>query len=96
LNKPYLKGRYQKAALVNLTDSSKSSKWEEIKNGVTQGSILGPSFFLFDIKRLAKNKKIRIPIWYSLQTIPAFLDIQTWFKDNLLSLNFNKTQYLEF
>jgi len=26
----------------------------------------------------------------------TFLDINTWFKDNLLSLNCNKTQYLEF
>jgi hypothetical protein len=26
----------------------------------------------------------------------TFLGINTWFKDNLLSLNFNKTQYLEF
>jgi len=26
----------------------------------------------------------------------AFLDKNTWFKDNLLSLNCNKTQYLEF
>jgi hypothetical protein len=54
LNKSYLKGRYQKAVLVNVTDSSKSSKREEIKNGVMQGSILGPSFFLFYIKDLPK------------------------------------------
>jgi len=26
----------------------------------------------------------------------TFLDINTWFKDNLISMNFNKTQYLEF
>ena len=26
----------------------------------------------------------------------TFLGINTWFKDSLLSLNFNKTQYLEF
>jgi hypothetical protein len=26
----------------------------------------------------------------------TFLDVNTWLKDNLLSLNFNKTQYLEY
>jgi len=44
LIKSYLKGRYQKVTLSNVTDSSKSSKWEEIKNGVPQGLILGPCF----------------------------------------------------
>ena len=33
LIKSYLRGRYQKVTLGNVTDSSKSSKWEEIKNG---------------------------------------------------------------
>jgi len=40
----YLKGRYQKVTLGIVTDSSKPSTWEEIKNGVPQGSILGPCF----------------------------------------------------
>jgi hypothetical protein len=26
----------------------------------------------------------------------TFLDVNTWFKENLLSLNFNKIKYLEF
>jgi hypothetical protein len=47
LIKSYLKGRCQKVTLVNVTDGSKSSKQEEIKNGVMQGLILGPSFFSF-------------------------------------------------
>jgi hypothetical protein len=46
LIKSFLKGRYQKITPSNVTDSSKSSKWEEIKNGDPQGSIFGPFFFL--------------------------------------------------
>ena len=41
----YLTGRYQKVALSNTIDNSKSSNWEEIRNGVQQGLILGPLFF---------------------------------------------------
>ena len=33
LIKSYLIGRYQKVTLGNVTDRSKSSKWDEIKNG---------------------------------------------------------------
>jgi hypothetical protein len=43
----YLTGRHQNVALSNVTDSNNSSKWEVIKFGVPQGSILGPLFFLF-------------------------------------------------
>ena len=56
MNKSYLKGRYQKVTLVNVTGSRKYYKQEEIKNGVTQGSIFGPSFFLFYINDLPKLK----------------------------------------
>jgi hypothetical protein len=37
----YLTGRYQKVTL-NDNASNSSSKWELIKNGVPQGSILAP------------------------------------------------------
>ena len=56
----YLTGRYQKVTLGNVTDSSKSSKWEE-KNGVPQGSIFSFLFFLFYINNLPK-----------IMMIPAF------------------------
>ena len=53
----YLKGRYRKVILGNVTDSSKSSIWEEIKNGVLQGSILGPPFFFYinDLPKIINN-----------------------------------------
>jgi hypothetical protein len=50
----YLRGRHQKVALSYITDSNHSSKWEVIKCGVQQGSILGPLFFLFYINDLPK------------------------------------------
>ena len=42
----YLTGRYQKVTLNNNTNNNSSSKWEMIKSGVPQGSILSPLFFL--------------------------------------------------
>ena len=43
----YLTGRYQEVALGSIIDNSKSSSWEEIRNGVPQGSIIGTLFFSF-------------------------------------------------
>ena len=50
----YLTGRYQKVILNNHTNNNSSSKWEMIKNGVPQDSIIGPLFFLLYINYLPK------------------------------------------
>jgi hypothetical protein len=50
----YLTGRHQRVALGIITDSNNSSKWDVIKCGVPQGSILGPLFFLFYVNDLLK------------------------------------------
>lgn len=113
LIRSYLTDRHQRVVLGNISDSNNSSKWETIKCGVPQGSILGPLFFLFYINDLPKiiNKDNNMVLYADDTSIiitdtnklnlntnlnQTFKDIITWFKVNLLTLNFDKTQYLEF
>jgi hypothetical protein len=113
LIKSYLTERFQKVTLGNTIENSKSSKWKQIRNGVPQGSILGPLLFLIYINDLPSTteKDIKMILYADDTSIlitgankrdfnenckKAFQDINSWFINNRLTLNFNKTQFLEF
>jgi hypothetical protein len=113
LIKSYLTDRYQRVIVGNGIDSNNGSRWEIIKCGVPQGSILGPLFLLLYINDLPKiiNKNNNMVLFADDTSIividtnklnferslnQPFKDINTWFNANSLTLNFNKTQYVEF
>jgi len=111
LIKSYLDGRYQKVVLSHSNGSE--STWEKIRQGVPQGSILGPVLFLIyinDLPNLAStgtktllyaDDASIIVTRSNLENFETkidniFGDINNWFKVNQLTLNYNKTNYLQF
>ena len=84
-----------------------------IKNGIPQGSILGPLFFLIHINDLPKviNKCASMVLFADDTSIliansnkldfnenikKTLQEVNAWFKNNMLTLNFNETRFLEF
>jgi len=112
LIKSYLQNRYQRVQIKKDTINY-CSEWELITDGVPQGSILVPLFFLLYINDLPNAiSDLSTPILFAdnaslIISNPDSLqfekDINTvvqtlhkWFHNNLLFLNFEKTQFLQF
>jgi hypothetical protein len=104
----YLQNRYQRVQIKKDTINY-CSDWELITDGVPQGSILAPLFFLLYINDLPNAiSELSTPILFADDTSliisnPDSLqyekDINTViqiFHNNLLFLNSEKTQYLQF
>lgn len=107
LIKSYLSNRKQR---VNL--NSISSQFEEIYCGVPQGTILGPLFFIIYINDLLSTMPDNTILsfaddtaiistgttWNEVETKMnnQLEEVGTWLKLNKLSLNIDKTAYIEF
>ena len=92
--------------------NEKVSKYQTIKCGVPQGSILGPTLFLLyinDIKNISNLLKFIIfaddtNIYYSNEDIKVvektmneeLIKLVSWFKANKLTLNVEKTNFIIF
>ena len=96
LIKSYLNGRNQKVTLGNITDDSMSSKWEMIKNGVQQGSILGPLFFLIYTNDLPKviNKCASMVLFADDTSILIANSNKLDFNENIKKKNFARGKCL--
>jgi len=108
----YLANRYQRVIIAGKCKTF-NSEWKLIKQGVPQGSILGPLLFLiyindFPIHAQPSTKTVLFaddtsmviksahPTEFTNAIQNNLIDADKWFKENLLTLNTDKTNILQF
>jgi hypothetical protein len=106
----YLKNRYQRVITANKSRHH-YSEWEPIRYGIPQGSILGPLFFILYINEktmvISANRVLFAddtsmiitksdPMEFTKTINRNIIKINRWFKSNSLSLNTDKTHFLQF
>jgi hypothetical protein len=110
---PYLDNRHCRTAIYNDSiNSNKVSSRTKVRNGIPQGSLLGPLLFLLYVNDLSKViNKTSEPVIFADDTSILFAHsnlidfnknihaitetLNKWFRANKLSLNINKTNYVQ-
>ena len=88
LLRSYIKNRYQRVVIKGNMHNKLTSKWEPMKHGVPQGSVLGPLLFLIYINSLSQIiSSVAKPILFADDTsiIISNTDLQE-FKNNTASV----------
>lgn len=111
LIKSYLSDRYQQIKATDENNDQIFSNWDRIVRGVPQGSILGPLLFILyvnDLPDVSNNTVLSYADDTSIiisgestedlkrKTVNSINQVKEWFDENILTLNLEKTQIINF